>query len=109
MLVYRISSKQYAYDLSGEGSRIYGGRWNPVGRPVVYTSESASLAMLEMLAFYAVSGAPPDLVLVAIEIPDRATIEKPDMADLPADWNARPQRPSTSNFGSLWLDTSNAS
>jgi len=109
MLMYRISSKQYAQDLSGEGSRIYGGRWNPPGRPVIYTSDSAPLAMLEMVAFYAVTGAPPDLVLVVIEIPDSVTIEKPDMAVLPTDWNARPQKPSTSNVGSIWLDTSKAS
>ncbi len=109
MLLYRISPKQYAHDLSGEGSRIYGGRWNPAGRAVIYTSDSASLAMLEMVAFYAVSGAPPDLVLVVIEIPDIVTIEKPDMAVLPTDWNARPQKSSTSNFGLIWLDTSKAS
>lgn len=109
MLVYRVSPKQYAHDLSGEGSRIYGGRWNPAGRPVIYTSDSASLAMLEMVAFYAISGAPPDLALVVIEISDSVTIEKPDMAVLPTDWNARPQKPSTSNFGLIWLDTFKAS
>jgi RES domain-containing protein len=109
MLVYRVSPKQYAHDLSGEGSRIYGGRWNPAGRPVIYTSDSASLAMLETVAFYPVSGAPPDLVLVVIEISDSVTIEKPDIGVLPTDWNARPQKPSTSNFGLTWLDTSKAS
>jgi len=109
MLVYRIAPKQYALDLSGEGSRIYGGRWNPAGRAVIYTSESASLAMLETLAFYAVSGAPPDLILVVIEISNSLTIEKPELADLPDDWNARPQKTSTSNFGLLWLETSRTS
>jgi RES domain-containing protein len=65
--------------------------------------------MLEVVAFYAVSGAPPDLVLVVIEIPASVTIEKPYLADLPVDWNARPQKPSTSNFGMRWLDTSKSS
>ena len=109
MLVYRISPEQYANDLSGEGARLYGGRWNPVGKPAIYTAESPSLAMLEIVAFYSVTGSPPDLVLVTIEIPDNATIEQPELFDLPSDWNALPSKPSTCNFGLRWIDEAKAS
>ena len=34
----------------GEGARLYGGRWNPVGVPMVYASEHQSLAALELRA-----------------------------------------------------------
>lgn len=50
MLLYRICRRQYAKDLSGEGAKMYGGRWNPQGTPLLYFSENSSLAMLEVLA-----------------------------------------------------------
>ena len=34
---------------SGEGSRLYGGRWNSKGIAVVYVAATRSLAMLEIL------------------------------------------------------------
>ncbi len=108
MLLYRIVDKAYANDLSGEGSRLFGGRWNPAGRPVLYTAESPSLAMLEMMAICALNGAPPDLVLVTIEIPENVTIEKPDLAALPSGWDSRPPKSSTANYGLKWLDDATA-
>jgi len=49
MLVYRIAQTKYARDLSGFGAQRAGGRWNLKGTPVVYTSQSISLATLEVL------------------------------------------------------------
>ncbi len=47
MIVYRLASKEYIGDFSGTGARLYGGRWNPVGSPGIYTSMHISLALLE--------------------------------------------------------------
>jgi RES domain-containing protein len=48
--VWQITTAAFARSaFSGEGARLYGGRWNPKGEPIVYTAASQSLAMLEML------------------------------------------------------------
>ena len=103
MLVYRISPTQFASDLSGEGARLFGGRWNPIGISALYTAESPSLAMLETVAFYAATGPPPELVLVTIEVPDSVTIELPDLSKL-SGWNARPPMQATIIYGQRWLE-----
>lgn len=48
MITYRIVRQKYA-DLAGEGARLYGGRFNPIGIPAVYSSQSISLSLLEIL------------------------------------------------------------
>jgi RES domain-containing protein len=47
MDLWRLCRRPYA-DLTGEGARIYGGRWNSPGRPVVYFAEHPALAALEV-------------------------------------------------------------
>lgn len=47
---WRITSRAYAGDaFSGEGARLYGGRFNSEGVPVVYLAGSLALAALEQL------------------------------------------------------------
>jgi RES domain-containing protein len=46
---YRVVKAKYldsAFD--GEGARLYGGRWNNKGVPLVYTSNSLALCSLEI-------------------------------------------------------------
>ena len=49
MLVYRITGKKYANDISGTGAAIFGGRWNKKGTPVLYTGGSKEIALLETI------------------------------------------------------------
>ena len=50
MKVYRISKEKYSTDHSGKGAALFGGRWNSLYKPVLYTSGSISLAALEIIA-----------------------------------------------------------
>jgi len=51
MRLWRIEKSIFAQEVrSGNGARIYGGRWNSPGRPAIYCAGSLSLAMLEVLA-----------------------------------------------------------
>jgi RES domain-containing protein len=99
----RVALEPYAGDLSGEGAKLYGGRWNPKGLAAVYTAESASQALLEYLPHFPETCAPPGLVLVTIEAPDTLTIQEITKESLPADWDARPPTPATAMLGEKWL------
>ena len=71
MDLWRLCRRPHA-DLTGEGARLLGGRWNTSGRPVVYFAEHPALAALEVrvhldLPFDLL---PTDFVLMRATIPD---------------------------------------
>lgn len=103
MFLYRVALELYASDLSGEGAKLYGGRWNPKGMAAVYTAESASQALLEYLPHFQETCAPPDVVLVTINVPDTLPIQEITEENLPANWDARPPIPATAMLGEKWL------
>lgn len=70
MILYRLTTGKYANDISGEGSRIYGGRWNPPGLATLYTGEYISLCILEILVRASKATSPNTYTLVFIEIPE---------------------------------------
>ena len=70
MRVWRIARERYD-PLSGEGARLYGGRWNSPGRPVVYAAGHSALAVLEALVWTDPEDVPDDLRLFELEIAGR--------------------------------------
>jgi RES domain-containing protein len=78
MILYRIAKCNYAADLSGTGARLYGGRWNSVGQPMVYLASGRALAVLEVLVALSPTMLPADFCLVEFEAPenDVLTIDK---------------------------------
>ena len=69
MKVYRISNARYIQDLSGTGAKLHGGRWNPKGYALLYTSENKSLAALEVLVHLNRDTPPQALQLATIILP----------------------------------------
>jgi len=91
MFVYRISKKVYCEDLSGIGAGMYGGRWNPKGVNMLYTSSSIALASLEFMVhnYHLLSTA--KVCMAKIEIDDDAPILEYPISKLPKGWNSQMQ------------------
>ncbi len=70
MTVYRLAIPKYASDLSGEGTAIFGGRWNFAGLRALYTSQHISLCILEILVRSQLNINPPGYQLITIEFPE---------------------------------------
>jgi RES domain-containing protein len=100
-IVWRITTARRARTaFSGEGARLYGGRWNPKGVPLVYTAESRALAMLEML----VQDEPlrARYVIIPATIPDGTVVERVDVAKLPSDWRTPRRTEDLRAIGAEW-------
>jgi RES domain-containing protein len=104
MKIYRLALTQYC-DLSGEGAKIYGGRWNLLGFPAIYAASSISASLLERLTI--------DSELLSSERYLRYSIMEfsipepllffPKKEDLPIDWNQIPAVRSSMEFGTNLL------
>ena len=105
MELYRITQESYSNDLSGDGSRIFGGRWNSEGRYALYTSANRSLALLETLAHI-----PAKLfrnkkyILVTVFLPDKAPLKFIEEKDLPNNWDALDIQHVTQKIGDNFLE-----
>ena len=86
MIVYRFAHRKFANDLSGTGARLKGGRWNPAGIPVIYTSESISLALLEVLANALTLDELQMIQLMEIELPSTLEYQDIKVQSLKKDW-----------------------
>ena len=103
MLVYRIGRTRFAHDLTGEGARLFGGRWNHKLIPCIYTSESRALALLEYTANVNIEDIPRALSITKFEIPNDQIYEIP-ITELPGNWTQAPAPSSTKAFGSTILE-----
>ena len=92
MIVYRIDRiKRKDQLLSGEGAKLYGGRWNAKGLAASYVASSRSLALLEMLVHLdKKQQLPLDRILAEIELPDKLIIKTISVKRLPEDWKKFP-------------------
>ena len=99
MRIWRLTEERHSPGLDGEGARLWGGRWNSVGEPVVYLSASLALAALEVLVHLPrierQKGALPSYLAIGLDVPD----------DLIEDSGQPPGIPSneTQTIGDKWL------
>ena len=98
MIVYRLARKAFKDDLKGIGAEKFGGRWNNIGVPLLYTCQHRSLAVLEVAAHMQLTQMPMDFYMVEIEIPDN-DIRIVSEHQLPYKWMENPHNSLTQNFG----------
>lgn len=82
MLVYRIATPKFIDDLSGTGSKLYGGRWNEKGTAMVYFASSRALAAMELLVHLNPLDLQRDYTLGVFELPEDSF----QKVKLPVDW-----------------------
>jgi RES domain-containing protein len=104
MEVYRITQQEFAEDLTGNGARLFGGRWNSEGFFALYVSSSRSLALLETLAH-----TPAKMLdvrvyhLIALSVPENMLTQKVSVKNLLPGWDAPDTRPFTKKIGDTFL------
>lgn len=104
MDAYRIALTPFC-DVSGEGAKLFGGRWNLPGIPAIYASSSLSACLLERLTV------DPELLsserllrysVMEFELPDHL-IFKPPHEELPMGWDHIPASKASIEYGSNLL------
>jgi RES domain-containing protein len=95
-----VREKHLATTFSGEGAAEYGGRWNLPGTRMVYTSQSQSLAALELLV-HLNPPCPFRYKTIRVEF-DESVAQFWNLEKLPGDWAVEPPSLSTQRLGSRW-------
>ena len=101
MLAYRIADRRRPI-FDGTGAFLNGGRWNSPGVPMVYLSDTPSLAALELLVHLHQSQILEAYVQVTLRLQEKA-IEILEAAHLPSDWQVDPAPISTAQLGDDWI------
>lgn len=103
MRLWRICRQVHAADaFSGEGARVYGGRWNSPGVRAVYTSTSLALAAVETFVNLEPNLRPNDLVSTECVLPDEIETERIALDSLPRTWN-KAKDDFLRAFGDRWI------
>jgi RES domain-containing protein len=104
---WRLAKAKYRESaLDGLGSALGGGRWNSVGRPVVYCASTLALAVLEVRVHIPLASFQPRALYAGLEILiDSVCIES--VTKLPRGWRITPAASTESTaarrFGDQWV------
>lgn len=87
---------------SALGFGLGGGRWNHPGTPLIYASNRVALPFMELYSIKGPAVATSEWIMASLEIPDE--IPELDIKSLPKNWNWRPARNTTKDFGTSWAN-----
>jgi RES domain-containing protein len=98
-----VKTKHAPGAFSGEGARLYGGRWTSRGRRAVYASATVALATLEIVVQLETASPLGAYSLFRVLIPDDL-VSTLDLRTLPRDWRRYPAPATLQALGDAWLD-----
>ena len=100
---WRIVKAKYVENaFDGEGARLNSARWNSVGTPLVYTSQSVSLAVLEMLVHLENTGVLPAYRLCPVVF-EESLMQVIDEKTIPTNWRDPVAPTSLKKLGDDWV------
>jgi RES domain-containing protein len=103
LTVWRIVKTKYvASAFDGQGAKRSGGRWTSVGRRAVYSSSTAALATLEVIAHLDSTALLTSYSLIQATLPEQL-VTAVALSSLPGDWRDFPAPPELQAVGDGWL------
>ena len=104
LTVWRITREKYLDEaFTGEGAKMWGGRWNPAGQPAVYCAENLSLAILELIVHLDSDVDINNFVAIPASFNEKS-VKTLTASQLPETWNYLPIGPASMVVGKKWLD-----
>jgi RES domain-containing protein len=97
-----VRQRHAATSFSGEGARIFEGRWNSAGVPVVYCSENLALAALEILVHVQPMAISTPFHAFRVILHD-SFVNQIQIEKLPKGWNLQPPTAVSKKVGDEWV------
>lgn len=101
---WRITRKKYVTEaFTGEGAKLFGGRWNPPGYAVVYLAQNLSLAILELMVHLDEDADIGTYTAIPVRF-DSAFVHVLEQDKLPENWSSLPISGQSQMVGKQWLE-----
>ena len=101
---WRITKKKYATEaFTGEGAKLFGGRWNPAGYAVVYLAQNLSLAILELIVHLEEDADIGAYRAIPVRF-DSILVHVLEQDKLPKNWSSLPVSGQSQMVGKQWLE-----
>jgi len=105
LTAWRITKHKHVRSaFTGEGARLFGGRWNSPGTPIIYVAQSQSLAVLEVLVHLDSAAILEKYVLLRVDF-EQSMVRDLNRSALPSSWRADPPPVETQAIGDEWAAT----
>ena len=102
LTAWRITKHKHVRSaFTGEGARLFGGRWNSPGTPIIYVAQSQSLAVLEVLVHLDSAAILEEYVLLRVDF-EQSMVRDLNRSAVPSFWRADPPPVETQPIGDEW-------